>query len=343
VSNDPELIDDVLRLAAANSVEIHLATEVEAARSRWQLAPLVLVGADCSLPVASARLTRRRDVILISREPSADTWQNAVALGAEHVVALPEAERWLIDRLADTGEGPARNGRLLAVVGAGAGAGASTFAVTLALAAARSVKALLVDADPLGGGLDIVLGMEDATGIRWADLADTRGRLGAQSLEQALPRIDGLAVLSWGRSGPQSLAIEAASAVLDSAQRAFDLVIVDIPRYLDAAAELVVSRADVTMLVTSNRVRAVAAAARVAESLDGRSGAVRLVVRMESRGLRDDAIEAALALPIVARLPAVPALPARADDGEPPAVGDAYGRACASALREVVGGRDRAA
>jgi hypothetical protein len=75
-----------------SSVEIHLATDVEAARSRWQPAPLVLVGADCSLPVASSRLTRRRDVILISREPSVDTWQN-VALGAEHVVALPQAER----------------------------------------------------------------------------------------------------------------------------------------------------------------------------------------------------------------------------------------------------------
>jgi secretion/DNA translocation related CpaE-like protein len=125
-------------------------------------------------------MTRRRDVVLIAREPSPECWQNAVALGAEHVVSLPEAERWLIDRLADTEEGPTRNGRIVGVMGAGAGAGASTFAVTLALgAAARSLRVLLVDGDPLAGGLELLLGMEDMPGIRWDDLADSRGRLGA--------------------------------------------------------------------------------------------------------------------------------------------------------------------
>ena len=343
VSNDADLIDEVLRLASANSVEIHLATDVEGARGRWQLAPLVLVGADSGAKVAAARMTRRRDVVLVSREPGPDTWQNAVALGAEHVVALPDAERWLIDRLADSGEGPTRDGRLVAVIGTGAGAGASTFAVTLALAAARSLKVLLVDADSLGGGLDIVLGIEDVPGIRWADLADTRGRLGAQALEQALPRHGDLAVLSWGRHGPDTLTIEAISAVVDAASRGFDLVVIDVPRYLDACAELVLSRADVSLVVTSNRVRATAAAARLVDHLDGRSGTVRMVVRMDPKGLRDEAIEAALAVPIIGRLPVVAGLPSRSDDGEAPAVGDAYGRACAAALRELRLGGDRAA
>jgi secretion/DNA translocation related CpaE-like protein len=343
ISTDAELIDDVLRLAAANSVEIHLATDAESARSRWQLAPLVLVGADASLHVASARLTRRRDVVLVARDPSPDTWQNAVALGAEHVVALPEAERWLIDRLADSGEGPTRDGRLLAVMGAGAGAGASTFAVTLALAAARAMKVLVVDGDSLGGGLDIVLGLEDAPGIRWPDLADTRGRLGIHSLEQALPAHAGLSVLSWGRSGPSVVAIEAVSAVIDAAVRGFDLVVVDLPRHFDALADLVLSRADLAMVVASNRVRSTAAAARLVDQLDGRSNAVRLVLRMDPKGLRDDAIETALGVPVVARLPVLPALPGRADDGEPPAVSDAYGRACSAALRLVAAGVERAA
>lgn len=344
ISSDGELIDDVLRLAAANAVEIHLATDAEGARSRWQLAPLVLVGADAGLAMATGRLPRRRDVVLVTREPSPDTWQNAVALGAEHVVSLPDAERWLIDRLADCAEGPPRDGRIVAVMGAGAGAGASTFAATLALAAAdRALRVLLVDADPLGGGLDVLLGIEDAPGIRWTDLADTRGRLGAEPLAASLPAAHGLAVLSSGRSGPGSLSAEAMSAVLDAAARGFDMVIVDLPRHIDAATELVLSRAELTMLVTSNRVRATAAAARIVRLLDGRCGVLRLVLRMEPRGLLDDAVEAALNVPVVARLPVAPSLPGRADDGEPPSLRDAYGKACSSALRAVAAGAGRVA
>jgi Flp pilus assembly CpaE family ATPase len=133
------------------------------------------------------------------------------------------------------------------------------------------------------------------------------------------------------------------SAVVDAAVRGFDLVVVDVPRYVDAAAELVLSRCDMALVVTSNRIRATAAAARLVDHLDGRSGAVRLVVRMDPRGLREDAIQTALAVPVVGRLPVVPSLVARADDGEAPAVGDAYGKACAAVLRELPGHVERAA
>ena len=147
VSNDAELIDDVLRLAAANGVDVHLSTDAEGARSRWQLAPLVLIGGDVAASVAGAAMSRRRDVVVISRSPTPEDWQRAVLLGAEHVVSLPEGERWLIDRLADSGEGVSRDARLVAVVGCGGGAGASTFAATLALAAAsRSSSTVTVKA-----------------------------------------------------------------------------------------------------------------------------------------------------------------------------------------------------
>ena len=128
VSNDPDLVDDVVRLAAANAVEVHLATDVAGARSKWQLAPLVLVGGDAAMSLAGSGLGRRREIVLVCREPLPDDWKHAVVVGAEHVVSLPEGERWLIDRLADTGEGTPRNGTVMAVVGAGGGSGASTFA-----------------------------------------------------------------------------------------------------------------------------------------------------------------------------------------------------------------------
>jgi secretion/DNA translocation related CpaE-like protein len=336
VSGDPDLIDDVLRLAAANGVEVHLATDAESARSHWVLAPLVLIGADAALRLAAAQLPRRRDVVLVAQSPTPDDWQRAVSLGAEHVVSLPDAERWLIDRLADSGEGSSREGAVAAVVGAGGGAGASTFAAGLALAAAaRSLRVLLVDADPVGGGLDVLLGVEDAAGVRWADLADTRGRLSAASLEQALPHLGGVTLLSAGREGSTALAPESLAAVLDAGQRGFDLVVVDLPRQLDPAGETVLARADEALLVCVTRVRSTAAAARVAATLQSRCASVGLVLRVDRRGVSEDAVHAALSLPIRARLPHVQSLASRADNGEPPSLRDVYGRACQAALRTM--------
>ena len=60
---------------------------------------------------------------------------------------------------------------------------------------------LLVDLDPLGGGLDLLLGAERLAGLRWPDLAGARGRLGGGMLRDALPRLDGLSLLSWA-GGP---------------------------------------------------------------------------------------------------------------------------------------------
>jgi secretion/DNA translocation related CpaE-like protein len=344
ISGDTDLIDDVLRLAAANAVEVHLATDPEAARSTWAMAPLVIVGSDVAAAVARAGMSRRRDVVLVSHQPSAEDWQRGVAIGAEHVVSLPDAERWLIDRLADSGEGVPRDGRIVAVVGCGGGAGASTFAATLALtAAARGLRVLLADADPLGGGLDVLLGIEDRAGIRWADLVETRGRLGAPSLDQALPHVNGVAVLSWGRDGPAAIDPDVMSAVLDAGVRGYDLVVVDAPRHLDPSTEVALSRSDQALLVGLNRVRATAAAVRLAGVLDGRCGSRGLVLRTDPKALHEEAVLAVLALPVVATLPHAPGLAAGADAGEPPSLRDAYGRACAAALRAMAATLGRAA
>lgn len=336
VSNDPDLIDDVVRLAAANGVEVHLATDAEAARSHWVLAPMVLVGSDAAARVAAAQLPRRRDVVLVGRTPTPEDWQHAVGLGAEHVVCLPDAERWLIDRLADSGEGTSRDGAVVAAIGAGGGAGASTFAAGLALAAAaRSLRVLLIDADPLGGGLDVLLGIEDASGVRWPDVAETRGRLSAAALDQALPHVGGVAILSSARGRTTSLPPESLTAVLDAGERGFDLVVVDLPRHLDQAAEIALARADEALIVSVNRVRSIAAAAGLAAALESRCASVGLVLRSDATGVSEDAVRTALSLPIRATLPHVPGLASRADNGEPPSLRDAYGRACQAALRAM--------
>lgn len=344
VSADSDLIDDVVRLAAANGVEVHLAGDIESARGRWQLAPLVVLGEDLMEAVSRARMARRRDVVIVARDPSDGTWQSAVDVGAEHVVCLPDAERWLIDRLADSAEGPPRDGQVVAIVGAGGGAGSSTFAATLAVvAASRSLRTMLVDADPTGGGLDVTLGIEDVAGIRWPDLLESRGRISADTLAGALPSAQGVDVLSWGRTGPVAVPPESVSAVIDAGRRGYDVLIVDVPRHIGPVTELVLSRADVTLLVVTNHVRSAAAAVRLAGVLEGRCSALSLVLRSDPRGVADDVVLSAIDLPLVGHLPAVASLGARADEGEPPSTRDAYARACLSVLRAVAKGPGRAA
>ena len=63
---------------------------------------------------------------------------------------------------------------VLAVVGGSGGVGASTFAAALATAAA---PATLIDLDPVSGGIDVLLGIEDVPGARWSGLRLEGGRL----------------------------------------------------------------------------------------------------------------------------------------------------------------------
>lgn len=338
VSDDTVLIDEVLRLAAASNVEIHLAPDPESARGQWSLAPLVIVGADQAARVAGMRPERRRDVVIVGREFSDADWQRAVTIGAEHVAQLPDAERWLIDRLADTGEGPPRNGAVISVMSAGGGAGASTFAATLAAAAAADgQRVLLIDLDPLAGGLDVLLGIEGVDATRWDDLADTRGRLSTATLANALPTWAGVVTLSWGRDGGSHLTAEPLASVLDAGERGFDVIVVDVPRVLDDVTEVALGRARRTVLVTSSSVRSVAAASRLARILRERSASTSIVVRREQRGVSTRTIGEVLD-DVVGEIPFSAGVVSRCDGGEGPSLRDSYGRAVRRLLPILVDG-----
>ena len=63
----------------------------------------------------------------------------------------------------------------------------------------RGITALAVDADPWGGGLDLLLGCADMPGLRWGDLALRGGHVPSDALVAALPgRAGAVAVLSAG-------------------------------------------------------------------------------------------------------------------------------------------------
>lgn len=330
VSHDTTLLDDLLRLAAAAGVEVHVAPDVDAARAHWRAAPLVILDSASALQ-AHGRLPRRDGVLLVLRTPDPKAWHLAVAVGAEHVAELPDAERWLIARLVDGGEGPSREGRIIVVRGAVGGAGASTLASTLALAAGRRGRALLIDADALGGGIDLLLGGEDVAGARWPDLAQAHGRVSASSLAAALPVLQGLSVLSAVRTAPHALDPDVVDSVLDAAERGFDVTVVDAPSR-DPILEVLRPRMDAEVLLVPARTRAVLAArAQLTEALP----TLHVVMREEPRGLSEAVVAEALGRPIDAVIPFQRSLAARSDNGECPSLRDAYGRAASRVLESV--------
>jgi secretion/DNA translocation related CpaE-like protein len=244
-------------------------------------------------------------------------FRRALTIGAEGVYLLPGDEAALGDRLADTLDGGVRAAATFAFVGGCGGAGATTLAAAVAVTASRrGVRTMLIDGDPLGGGIDLALGSETGSGARWPDLLNAAGRVSAAALRAALPTVDGLAVLSWDRSDVTTLPPEAMRSVLGAAQRSSDLVVVDLPRRADPAAEEAFVRATATFLVVPRDVRSCAAAARLVRPLREVATDLRVVAREPGLGGLS-AVDVAhhLSLPLAAKLRFDRELPALMDQG----------------------------
>ncbi len=322
VTRDPHLLDDLLRLAAAGSAEVNVAADARSAVPGWAAAPFVLLGLDAAEGCVRADLSARTSVILVAREPDAEPpWEVAEALKAEHVALLPPAEAWLVDRFADHATAHPARGRVVAVLGGRGGAGASVLATALGVTARRrGLDTLIVDADPFGGGVDLVLGWERMRGLRWPELADARGRINPPALVSALPGQGSLAVLSFDRSELDSVPTDAMAAALDAGRRGRDLVIVDLPRRFDDPSRIALTAADRAYLVVPAELRACAAARRVVAVASAHCPALFVVVRGPVPGGIDaEEIAQALELPLAGTLRSEPRLLRALESGEPPA------------------------
>ncbi|MGA5818541.1 septum site-determining protein Ssd [Kitasatospora sp. NPDC094028] len=342
VTEDEGLAEHLLRLCAAAGAEPRLVRGAPPTREHWDAASLVLVGDDQVQRCAG--LARRAGVLLLGLDlDDPGVWVRAVQLGAEHVLFLPDAEAWLLDRIADAAEGAGSPAVTVAVLGGRGGAGASTLACALAVTAARTGRrTILIDGDPLGGGLDILLGGETVRGLRWPDLAGSRGRVSGAELARALPalkRLSALSCLSWDRGDTLTVPPEAMRSVLAASRRRGGLVVVDVPRHLDAAAGQALEQSDLALLVVPAELRAVAAADRVAAAARMRLGDVRAVVRrVRISGLPARRIARSLRLELVGELEPEPGLSHDVDKGVPPGSRETgpLARFCATFLNEVL-------
>ncbi|MFC9892929.1 septum site-determining protein Ssd [Nocardia sp. NPDC127579] len=321
---DSRLREEVRRIAAAAERGLD-ERELPIGRHSWAAAPLAILDTGAARACADTGYPRRAGVVLVTDgEPELPDWQAAAAVGAELVIALPAAAERLVEKFAEHAEYRHGDGVVIAVAGAGGGAGASTLAAAIGLrSAAQRFRSdtVLVDAAPHGGGLDLLLGLENSAGPRWPDLVVEDGRISAAALHAALPAAaPGLPVLSCERGGagrlPTGITPAAIHAVLEAGRAAGDLVICDLSGDRGPHTETILDAADLVVLIVPARLRAVAAAETVAAAIAARNPNQGLIVRGPAPGgLRGAEIAEVLDLPLLAAVRAQPGLAARLERG----------------------------
>jgi secretion/DNA translocation related CpaE-like protein len=285
------LRDEVDRVAAAAGIRaVHLDPAGPPARKTWLAAATVVVDAGAALRCSEAGLPRRPAVFLCALgEPTADTLKAAISVGAHDVLSMPGQAGELVRGLSDLGDAAGDSARkhyagTVAVVAGRGGAGASLFAAALAHELPPHAGGpLLVDLDPWGGGIDLLLGQETTPGLRWPDLAVGGGRLHWPAVRAALPGHRGITVLSGTRAAHEPSAV-AVDAVLDAARRGGVTTVCDLPRRLTDATVTALVAADLVVLITQCDVRSCAATAAMVPALTELNPNVGLVVRGPSPG-----------------------------------------------------------
>lgn len=317
LTRDEATADQVQAVAAALGVSVDTLASPHDCLARWaDAAGPVLVGGDAAAGLAALSPRPRPDVYLIGPDP-APLARWSVPLGGQ-VLVLPQGAAALSAVLGDTrGAG----GPIVSILGGSGGVGASTLAAGLALAARhRGRTAALVDLDAAGGGIDLLLGAERTPGWRWPQLLGARGEV--SDVRRFLPQVDGLTVVSMGRTPPGETApgppsAESVRAVLGALARHHDLIVVDPGRTLGGPARAALAASRATLLLTGSSVRAVAAAAaftRIADLVDA-----HVVVRaIASSRVPAELVARALGLPVLGVLPDDRGLPRAAEEGEPP-------------------------
>lgn len=274
-SGDRHLVERVRRLCVLAGIELELVTP----------------GSD---PPAVALLLDDRT------ERVGTPWRDVVTAGevvelgdSEEALQLPRDAEVLLELLSRAAA--PRRAHVVGVVGAVGGVGTSALAAVLArvtVVAGRTTA--LVDLDPAGGGLDVLLGIEHDPGPRWNDVLGERGGFPPDRLMAALPVWCGVHVLSADVRGGVAPAHPVARDAVGALTRAADAVLLDLPRSVLAPGgdRDWLALCDTTVLLTGCDTHSAAAATAAATVLT--AAPVHLVVRTPAQGslLPDDVAEA---------------------------------------------------
>lgn len=290
VTKDQDLMDQIRRLVAVSAHEVQCVSSISQAQGGWDSASLVFVGCDLVAEVRSAALPKRKQLVVVAHSGATDTiWREAMSVGAQGVVQLPEDEDWVTDQLAAIAAEQGHRGLVLATLGGSGGVGSSSFVAALGIAALELGKSpVVVDLDPIGCGIDVVLGSDQVeSGVRWSELYRVSGRVPGKSLVGGLPSINQVPILSWGDGEALLPTKEAVGIVLDSLKSSFDVVLVDLPRSSPDISNVVLSRTYAVSFLVRTGVIGAVAAKRASKWLLNSHQTVDLLVRPDSNNGSD--------------------------------------------------------
>jgi secretion/DNA translocation related CpaE-like protein len=249
--------------------------------------------------VSLEQFSHNHVVILAPEGVSAKTWQLALQFDAEHVEVLPNESDWLIEHVVPPIQSRAH---VVLVTPAVGGAGASTVACALAAQyAAQGVKVCLIDADLRAGGLDVLMGCEQAPGMRWADIENLQGSVHGAELFDSLVVSHGIHVLAPKRGQFDSDTSQMLT-IIETLASSCDVVLVDAPRVAEELIQSLVTLSDDVLLVMPTTVQA----SSLVTSVKERFAEVRcgLVVRqVPGSGLTPIGVAQAVDIPLRTTLP----------------------------------------
>lgn len=263
----------------------------------------------------------RLHVILLSHDTKQEVLMRAMRSGIREVLPCPPepAEmRAAVQRLLDlqlaseNTSSPSAPGRLIAFMACKGGAGSTFVSTTVAQMAAHDFHrpCAFVDLDLQYGDASFYLGsFEHPNTI--ADVAGSTDRLDAQLLSSCMYNVaPSLQALAAPPSVGMGLNISApqVGALLSLARSEYPLVIVDLPRSLDALSLKALDMADTVCLVMDNTMTALRDAKRLLkllESLGHGSGKFRWLINKltDERELDRKRIEGSLGVPIWHSIP----------------------------------------
>ncbi|AKE38185.1 Helicase/secretion neighborhood CpaE-like protein [Corynebacterium camporealensis] len=289
---------EALHAAAATSAEVIQVEDPRDVARLVQGARAVLV--DAAMASLVATLPVRPTVFFVGADPGPLDYEAALRCHADEAFLLPAEAKELLAALGDLHrrDGQQHGGLNIAVTGAGGGVGASTLAAALA----RHTGALLIDAVPNSGGLDLLLGLEAQPGARWPDLNVGDGSIDPADLRTALPSsADGVAVLSAARStvtGTAEVDPATVHTFIDAVRPFAGVRIVDCPR------ESIPPACDHVVVVVAAEVRSAAIATQLLADLRAHKIPASVVLRHRQwSGLSVEEVEKIVHAPVIAQLP----------------------------------------